>query len=145
MNRVVGLVIAALLLPSCASCEQTDPTPDVQAIGRIDASVDGSTATLTVSGVAGSLRSLQVDVAVTGGTAQAVDGVGHDLVEAGLGAQQGGPKSNFTVVVADTRRLPVNNGAVARLTVDAGASLTLSNAVVVDSSGARHTLSTGGQ
>lgn len=145
MNRVVGLVVAALLLQSCTSCEQTDPEPDAPAIGRIDASVDGTTATLTVSGVAGSLRSVQVDVAVAGGTAQSIAGVGHDLVEAGLGAEQGGPKSSLTVVVADTRRLPVNNGAVARLTVDAGASLTLSNAVVVDSSGARHTLSTGGQ
>jgi hypothetical protein len=145
MNRVVGLVVAALLLQSCASCEQIDPEPDTPAVGRIDASVDGTTATLTVSGVAGSLRSVQVDVAVAGGTAQSVAGVGHDLVEAGLGADQGGPKSSFTVVVADTRRLPVNNGAVARLTVDAGASLTLSNAVVVDSTGARHTLSTGGQ
>ena len=92
--------------------------------------------------MAGSLRSVQVDVAVAGGTAQAITGVGHDLVEAGLGE---GQKSAFTVVVADTRRLPVNNGALARLTVDGGASLTLSNAVVVDSSGARHTLSTGGQ
>jgi hypothetical protein len=145
MNHVVGLVVAALLLQSCTSCEQIDPEPDTPAIGRIDASVDGTTATLTVSGVAGSLRSVQVDVAVAGGTAQSVASVGHDLVEAGLGADQGGPKSSFTVVVADTRRLPVNNGAVARLTVDAGASLTLSNAIVVDSSGARHTLSTGGQ
>lgn len=138
------LLCAALLslLSGCTSCETVDPPVETPAAGALSLVVNGATATLNLSGVAGSLRSLQVDVAVAGGQASAVDGLGHDLVEAGLAAENGGPKSSFTVVVADTRRLPVNNGGVARLTIDDGATIILSNAFAIDAAGNKRALTT---
>lgn len=144
MNRLV-LCAASLtlaLVSGCTSCDPVDPPVQTPAVGALTVvSADGA-ATLNLSGVAGSLRSLQVDVAVSGGQASAVDGLGHDLVEAGLAAENGGPKSSFTVVVADTRLLPVNNGNVARLTVDTGATVSLSNAIAIDAAGVQRALTT---
>jgi len=143
MSRLMLCAALLSLLSGCTSCETIDPPDQPAAAGALTVVVAGGTATLNLSGVAGSLRSLQVDVVVAAGQASAIDGLGHDLVEAGLGAENGGPKSSFTVVVADTRRLPVNNGGVARLTIDDGATVTLSNAIAVDAAGNKRVLTTG--
>ena len=135
------LTLTALLLAAAfgaCTCGQPEPEPGPGPAGRVSVDVDGATATISVAGLARSLRSFQVDVEVSGGRASAFTAVGaHDLLEAGLA---GGGKDAFTAVVADTRRLPINNGAVARLTIDDGASVTLRNAVAVDDTGARQTL-----
>ena len=142
MSRLMLCAALLSLLSGCPSCEAVDDPPAQTPAGALSVVVSGETATLIVSGVAGSLRAVQVDVVVAGGQASAVDGLGHDLVEAGLAAENGGPKSSFTVVVADTRRLPVNNGGVARLTIDDGATVTLSNAFAIDAAGAKRALTT---
>lgn len=108
----------------------------------MSATVNGTTATLTLASLSAPLRAVQVDVSVSGGQARAASGVGPwDVVEAGLSATTanpgGGPKDRFTLVVADTRRLPVNDGAFAQIVVDEGATVTLSHAVAVDANGTR--------
>lgn len=143
MNKLVFAALFGAVSLFGASCTPDEPPPPVVTeVGALNVVVDGSTATITLSGVSGSLRSLQTAVSVAGGTASAVDGFSHDLVEAGLETGDGA-KSSFTVVVADTRRLPVNNGPVARLTISDGATVTLSNAVAVDAAGTKRTLRTG--
>jgi hypothetical protein len=139
---------ALSLLPLCAllvttmfascTCGGPEPEPQPDAIGRIGVSVDGPTATVTLSGLSRSLRSVQVDVDVADGQASAIAGVGAwDLVEAGLGS---GPKAAFTAVVADTRRLPINNGELFRVTIDVGARIRLRNAIAIDDVGTRQVL-----
>jgi hypothetical protein len=93
---------------------------------------------------------LQVDVVISGGRASAATGTGPwDVVEAGLAPSaanpDGGPRDRFTLVVADTRRLPVNDGGLARLVIDDGANVTLSNAFAVDATGVRRPLTVGGR
>lgn len=137
--RVLSLtaLLIATAFAAC-TCGQPEPEPTPEAIGRVAVVVDGTTATISVAGLPRSLRSFQVDVTVGGGRASAISAVGaHDLLEAGL---TDGPKDAFTAVVADSRRLPINNGAVARLTIDDGATVTLRNVVAVDDAGARQTL-----
>ncbi len=131
----IALIMTAL---SGCSCDPPPDDPPAPQPGTISVNVNGDTATISISDLPRALRALQVDVAVSGGQASAVSAPGgHDLVEAGLDAEDGGAKAQFTVVVADTRRLPINNGAVARLSVDSGAQVTLRNPVAIDENGAQ--------
>ena len=137
-------LLAALGFGGCDCGAPVDPPDVVPAVGTINVAVDGATATLSVSGLQRSLRSLQVDVDVKGGRASAIAAAaGHNLIEGGLLPADGGPRDRFTAVVADTRRLPINNGAVARITVDAGATVGLKAAVAIDDTGARRILTVG--
>lgn len=133
----LALLLFGVAVAGC-TCGQPEPEPQPESAGRLAVVVDGTTATISVSGLQRSLRSFQADVEVTGGQASAIAAVGaHDLVEAGLGD---GAKAAFTAVVADTRRLPINNGAVLRLTIDNGARVSLRNGIAVDDTGSRRTL-----
>ena len=128
---------------TCGAPPPEPPTDDV--VGTIRVVVEGSSATLSVAGLEAPLRAVQVDVAVSNGKASSATGAGPwDVVEAGLGASStnpdGGPKDHFTLVVGDTRRLPVNDGPLARLAVDDGAAVTLSNAFAVDANGKKRTI-----
>lgn len=137
-------LLASLSFGGCECTPPVDPPVVVPAVGTISVVVDGATATLSVSGLQRSLRSVQVDVDVAGGRATAIDPrAGHDLVEGGLLPADGGPRERFTAVIADTRRLPINNGAIARITIDAGATVTLKNALAIDEVGDRRTLTVG--
>ena len=130
-------LLVATTLSSC-TCGGPEPEPQPDAIGRIGVSVDGPTATITLTGLPRSLRTVQVDVDVADGRASAMTGAGAwDLVEAGLAD---GPKSTFTAVIADTRRLPINNGDLFRLTIDVGARIRLRNAIAIDDVGGRQAL-----
>lgn len=130
-------LLAATILSSC-TCGGPEPEPQPAAIGRIGVSVDGPTATVQLSGLSRSLRSLQVDIDVADGRASAVAPTGAwDLVEAGLAD---GPKAAFTAVVTDSRRLPINNGDILQVTMDVGARIRLRNAIAIDDVGARQTL-----
>ena len=135
-----ALVVGALVGPMVTSCTPPHP-PGVDAgvaapTVRVD--VQGTHATLTLAGVVRPLRSLQVGVSVQGGRASAVRGLqGHDVVEAGLAADAGGLKAQFTVVVADSQRRPMHNGALAELDVDSGVTLSLHDALAVDADGVK--------
>ncbi len=133
----IALLLSVVMLSSC-TCGPVDEPPNENAFGFIRVNVSNDTATLTLSQLRRPLRSLQVDVDVSGGRASAFSATGaHNLVEAGL---DDGPKAQLTAVVADTRRLPIFDGAFARITVDAGADVTLRNAVAVDDTGAKQTI-----
>jgi hypothetical protein len=147
MMRVLLLVLAgaALSAPAC-SCDPPppDPPPD-DSVGTIRVVVDGATAELSLAGLVAPLRALQVDVAVDGGRASDASAVGPwNVVEAGLQASAdnpgGGPKDRLTLVLADTRRLPVTDGPVARLVIDAGATVSLAQAFAVDAEGKKRPL-----
>jgi hypothetical protein len=145
MLRALLLLLAALSTTTGCSCDPPPPDVPLRAAGSVDVDVSGTTATLTVSSLDAPLRTLQVDVAVDGGKASSATGIGPwNVVQAGLAASPenpaGGPKERFTLVVADTRRLPIGDGALARIVVDDGAKVTLSNAVAVDANGTKRLL-----
>jgi hypothetical protein len=145
MLRALFVVVAALSTTAGCSCDPPPPDVPLRAAGSIEVAVSGTTATVTLSSLDAPLRTLQVDVAVDGGKATSATGIGPwNIVEAGLAASPanpaGGPKDRFTLVVADTRRLPISDGALARLVVDDGAKVTLLNALAVDANGTQRPL-----
>lgn len=142
LSLLALLGVSMLGAPSC-SCDppQEDP-PVADAVGGVRVDVAAGAATLVLTDLDEPLRALQVDVAVDGGTATAFLGLAdHDLVEAGLGADDGGPADRFTAVVGDTRRLPINDGPVGRIALsDDGATVTLSKAFGIDQQGQKRPL-----
>lgn len=135
----------SLALVGAFGCTCTPPSGDagVPDGGRVVARAVEGGVEIVLEDLVTPLRTLQVDVALTGGEAtDAVPAgpVSFDLIEAGL---DDGPRSELTLVVADTRRLPLASGAVARLVTGAGVTATLSNARAVDDDGERRTLTTG--
>ncbi len=133
-------MFVALAFGACECIEPPVRDPDapvarVTAVLRDDGGFD-----LVLSNLERPVRSLQVDVKLEGALATevtALAGAGAsaaDIVEADLDGQG---KDDFTVVIADTRRLNLPAGAVAR--VGTGLDLqkvTLSRALAVDDSGA---------
>lgn len=136
-------LLALLVGVAFGGCQCVEPEPPplntpvatVTAVLRDDGGFD-----LVLSNLERPVRSLQVDVKLDGALATAVSAIAGagaaaaDIVEADLDAQG---KSDFTVVIADTRRLNLPAGAVAR--VGTGLDLqkvTLSRALAVDDSGA---------
>jgi hypothetical protein len=138
--RSTVLLALALLGPACTCGGPPDVEPELP-FAVVTAAVRGDTATISLTRAQRPLRSLQVDVSVAGGRASAIAAVAsHDIVEGGLAD---GPKNELTAVIADTRRLPLVDGPVLRLTVDDGARVALRNAVAVDDQGARHDIAVG--
>ncbi|MBI1947958.1 MAG: hypothetical protein HYS27_19870 [Deltaproteobacteria bacterium] len=136
------LLLAALasslsLAMNCTCGEPPGPNPG-DAVGQLSAyPVDGGFE-LVLSGLERPVRSLQVDVALAGAQATGASALGgSDVLEAGLAT----PKNDFTVVVADTRRLNLQSGAVVRVDTDAAPStIELSRAFAVDDTGAMRTV-----
>ena len=122
-----------LALASCTCGEPPPPDPGAP-VGQLAATPVEGGFELVLSGLERPVRSLQVDVKLTGAQATAATATGgSDVLEAGLAA----PKNDFTVVVADTRRLNLPSGAVARVDTDAApAAIALSHALAVDDTGA---------
>jgi hypothetical protein len=144
-STFITLVVALAGGSGCSCDPPVEPPPDQDPVGRIAVDVDGETATVSLTGLSAPLRALQVGVFVNHGQAKNAVGAGPwNVVEAGLVASAenptGGPKDLFTLVVADTRRLSIGDGAVAVLTVDSGATVALENAVAVDVDGAERPL-----
>ncbi len=138
-----GLWSGGLLSLGSCSCDPPPvPPPAVTAAGsvRVDAGADTGAVSVVLVGLDQPLRAFQVDVDVAGGNALAALGVGPDIVEAGLAPEDGGPKNRFTLVVSDTRRLPLNNGVVGRLAIDNGATVTLTKAFGIDQQGQKRPL-----
>jgi hypothetical protein len=146
MLRTLTALVLGLATQAGCACDPPPETPPVaDAVGAVRVDVAGATATVVLAGLEAPLRALEVDVAVTGGEASAARAVGrHDLLEAGLVASAahpaGGPRARFTLVVGDTRRLPLNDGPCARLTIDDGASVSLLAAAAVDANGRKRPL-----
>ncbi|MDP2345359.1 MAG: hypothetical protein Q8O67_30725 [Deltaproteobacteria bacterium] len=126
---------------SCSCDPPIEDPPAVQPVGSVRVDVDGAGATLVLVGLEQPLRAFEVDVSVQGGRASALVAIAdHDVVEAGLRPEDGGPKDRFTVVVGDTRRVPIVNGALAVLSLDGGATVVLSGAAGIDQSGKKRSL-----
>ena len=130
-----ALVMAALVSASGSGCQcGTAPPPNKPAsVGQLSAvNVDGGFE-LRLTNLERPVRELQVDVKLAGASAHsAAASGGSDVLEAGLDA----PKSDFTVVVGDTRRLNLPDGAVVKVTTDhAPSSIALSRALAVDDTG----------
>jgi hypothetical protein len=143
-RTLAALVLGVVALSACPR-DPPPPPPVTDAVGSIRVDVAGALATVSLAGLQAPLRALEVDVQVSGGRATAARAAGaHDLVEAGLVASAanpgGGPRDRFTLVVADTRRLPLNDGACAQLTLDDGATVALRSAVAVDVNGRKRPL-----
>lgn len=138
MNLVRSLLVGLLVAASGCTCGEPPPPDPGAAVGQVSANPVEGGFELVLSGLERPVRSLQVDVKLTGaqGTAASALG-GSDVFEAGLAA----PKNDFTVVIADTRRLNLPSGAVARVDTDAAPSeIELSRAFAVDDLGALRTV-----
>ena len=129
-------VTTTAMLGSCSCDPPPDEPPPVAPVGSVRVDVVGGGATLVLVGLEQPLRAFEVDVVVGGGTATAFTAIAdHDVVEAALRPEDGGPRGRFTVVVADTRRLPITNGPLGVLSIDNGATVALSGAIAVDQAG----------
>jgi hypothetical protein len=135
----LGALCASLAVSSC-TCEGPGNGPVDGALGSVSAVPASGGFEIRVTGLEASrrVRSLQVDVKIDGASATNATAVGgNDILEAGLDA----PKSDFTVVVADTRRLNLPLGAVVRVATDVPPStITLSKALAIDDTGARRSM-----
>ncbi|MFZ9888923.1 MAG: hypothetical protein ACO3JL_15610 [Myxococcota bacterium] len=135
-------LLAALLLVGVA-CTPSPQLGDSEESGRIEAVVNEGGVDIVLASLATPLRTLQVDVDLAGGVATSVLPAGDisvNVLEAGLTS----PRSTLTLVVADTRRLPLANGTVARLVTDGGVTATLTRAIAGNDDGERVTLLTSG-
>lgn len=141
--RALSALLVAFTAVAGAGCPgDTEPkAPEEEVVGRIRADVVEGGVVLVVDGLARPIRSLQVDVKLDGANgllARALNG--NDVLEAGLEA----PRDDFTVVVSDTRRVPLVPGAVVQVDTDRGPTgVTLSRALAVDTEGARVALTVG--
>jgi hypothetical protein len=140
--RAVCAAAALLVAPACTpSCEPPPPVTGDPAGTITTRPVQGGFE-LVLGALARPLTAVQVDVEVTGARAVrivAAGAVAHDVLEAGLDQ----PKASFTAVVSDVRRLPLVEGAIAKIETDAPNSEVaprLTEAVAVDETGARRTL-----
>lgn len=131
-------LVAGMLAGSSCTCGGGPPPDPGAPVGQVSASPIEGGFQIVLSGLERPLRSLQVDVRLTGATATAASAEGGaDVLEAGLAA----PKNDFTLVVSDTRRLNLPLGAVARVDTDvAPETITLSRALAIDDSGAQRTV-----
>ena len=141
--RVLALAsTAACLCIATGFISGCHPSPeDGEPLGTIVAIAGDGELTILLSGLARPLRAVQIDVALAAGTATAAESasdIPHDVVEAALEE----PRGSFTLVVADTRRLPLTNGPVARITTAGAGAPTLARARVVDDDGKPGTLTT---
>lgn len=136
-----ALLAASLIAFAASSCECPGPPPQAgDPVGGVATRAVEGGFEIVLEDLKQPVRAVQVDVdlgAVRATSIRAAGAVAHDVVEAGLDA----PKSSFTAVVSDTRRLPLGDGAIAFVETDGAASPRLSSAVAVDDDGDRRTLS----
>ena len=132
------LILGGLLAASSCTCGEAPPPDQGAPVGQVSVEPVEGGFQIVLSGLERPVRSLQVDVKLTGAQATAASAIGgSDVLEAGLSA----PKNDLTVVVSDTRRLNLPSGAVARVDTDAAPSaITLSRARAVDDLGATRTV-----
>ena len=127
--------LALLLLVSACQCGAPPPPPPPPG-GQLVAVVTDGGFDLQLRNVDQPMRELQVDVKLAGAHASAATS-SADVVEAGLDA----PKDDFTVVVADTRRLNLPSAPVVHVVTDAAPTkITLARAIAVDAAGKKREL-----
>lgn len=139
------LLLLVLALPACGgSCTEgpSDAGPvEAQGVLRVIIPVGGSveegSLQVRLAELAAPLRAVQVDMQLSG--AQAVEAgpagqVAHDVIEANLSQ----PRSTLTLVVSDSRRIPLTDGPIAALETDRAVSeVVLSRALGIDADGQR--------
>jgi hypothetical protein len=132
-------VALALVAVGACECVVGPPPPPSDAVGAITTRAVAGGFELVLDDLKQPLRAVQVDVTLDGARATAIGPAGavaHDVLEAGLDQ----PASSFTAVVSDARRLPLVEGAIARIEVDGAGAPSLSAAVAVDDDGRRRSL-----
>jgi hypothetical protein len=76
----------------------------------------------------------QADVQLVGARGVAIDSMGlirHDVIKAGLEI----PSGDFTVVISDSRRIPLSNGPLARIVVEGRGTVAIRGIRAVTTSG----------
>jgi hypothetical protein len=138
-----ALAALLVLLPACDTCGTG--TPDGGVVGGAGAvairqPLGDGTLEVRLVDLARPLRAMSMEVTLGGALATSVEAAGevrHDVIEAALD----GPRSGFTLVVSDSRRLPLTDGAIARIATDGPAStITLESIEAIDVDGNRVTL-----
>jgi hypothetical protein len=137
MRQLVLVLLSATALGRC-TCEPEDPNPPLPAVGELRAVVVEGGVELRLDSADARVRVLSVNVKLRGARATALSPLGPiDLAEGALDA----PKESLVVVLADTRRIPLPEGAIARLETDAApTAVELSDARAVDESGAERSV-----
>jgi hypothetical protein len=138
-----AMAVLLALLPACDTCGGGTPDAGVSdgagAVAIRQPLGDGTLEVRLVD-LERPLRAMSMLVTLGGALATSVEPAGevrHDVVEAALDA----PRSGFTLVVSDSRRLPLTEGAIARIATDGPAStVTLENIEAIDVDGNRVTL-----
>ncbi len=135
LSTFTFLLSSVLFAAGCPDGCTPPPDPPVEGAGTLTARPVTGGFELVLADLDRPLRTLSVEVTLGGGAsatrAESAGAVAHDLVEAGLQTS----RSSFTVVVADTRRIALDDGAIARVDVDGSGSVTLSQAAAVDDQG----------
>ena len=137
MKKLTLVLCMTLALGRC-TCEPENPDGPLPAVGELRAVVVNGGVELRLTSADARVRTLSVDVQLRGAQATSLVALGPtDVAEGALEA----PKDRVTVVLADTRRIPLPEGAIARLTTDAApTSVALSDARAVDENGKERTL-----
>ena len=135
-NWLIAVSLAGLAFASACGdgCDPPPPNPP-GTVGTVIARPVTGGFEVVLTQLDAPIRALSVGVAIDGGEATQVESSGafaHDLVRADLAT----PKSNFILLVSDTRRVRLTDGAVARVDVNGPGAVTLSDAKGVDENGA---------
>jgi hypothetical protein len=140
------LLVAALLasFAGCGGCPTTDSDAGPEApFGRVRARAVTGGFDVELFALERPLRAVQIAITLEGASATAASASGtllHDLVEAGLET----PKTDFVLVVGDTRGILLDEGAIARISTTGAGSVTFGDVIAVDETGSKRTLSSGG-
>lgn len=139
---VRSLSLGSLLLLSFSACRCGGPGGEdggPSGAGVVVARAVEGGFELSLEGLDAPLRALQVEVSLRGTRATRLAPAGeveHDVLEAGLDE----PKAELIAVIADTRRLLLTEGAVARIETEGGGEISLGEALAVDDEGRRRAL-----
>lgn len=142
--RTIAATIALCTLTACGGCPPTTPDagPDGP-FGRVRARAVTGGFEVELVGLTRPIRAVQIPLTLSGAEATSASAAGtplHDVVEAGLDT----PKAAFTLVVADARGVPLDDGTIAFVATTGAGSVTFGDAEAVDELGAKQTLAADG-
>ena len=131
-------LIAALCAGLVAGCDCAPPTDDggTSPAGTVTVAEVGTGFDIGLDDLERPMRSFQVHIRLSDTKAVRATPVGdvpRDIVEAGLGS----PENEFTLVVADTRLLLMDEASWARIETEGPGSIQLSKALGIDADGTK--------